>query len=123
MATQPTQQGAQYQGPERRRSQRVLIVIPVKVQWAQADGTRTEEDAQTEIVNAHGALLRMKVPPFESAKLELKRPAAGSSSQARVVKVHPHRPDGLARVAVELASPGQAFWGISIPPPSPQEQG
>ncbi len=44
---------------ERRRSQRVHLAIPVEVGW-QEDHVHVSEHAETEVLNAYGALLRMK---------------------------------------------------------------
>lgn len=100
---------------ERRRSQRVLLVIPVEVEWERTDGSHAKEYAETEEVNAHGALLRLKPPIALPAEFELTRRKTRQRSRVRLVGTHPPEPDGLERVAVELAVPSETFWGVSIP--------
>ena len=101
---------------ERRRSQRVRLAIPVEVSWTQDDGVPVNEHAETEVLNAHGALLRMK-PHFPiPIDVELSKPREGLSTPARVVGFREPAPGGLLGVAVELAAPSQTFWGISFPP-------
>ena len=101
---------------ERRRSQRVHLAIPVEVRWTQEDGAPVNEHAETEVLNAHGALLRMK-PHFPlPIDLHLSRPRTRLSTQARVVGFREPTLKGLLGVAVELAAPSQTFWGISFPP-------
>ncbi len=104
---------------ERRRSQRVRLAIPVEVGWTQEDGARVNEHAETEVLNAHGALLRMK-PHFPiPIDVELSRPRTRLSTQARVVGFREPTPKGLLGVAVELAAPSQTFWGVNFPPARP----
>ncbi len=104
-------------GAERRRSQRVLLVIPVEVTWTTRDGRRLKENAETQVVNAHGALLRMKTTLPLSAEVELTRPRTQQSVLARVVWAGDvAEQDEMPRVAVELAVPSETFWGVSIPP-------
>lgn len=101
---------------DRRRSTRVLLVMPVDVAWTSKDGLQVQEHAETEVVSQHGAMLRMGTRLPVGVQLELRRPASGMSAKARVVGVGNPSPDGMARVAVELAVPSDAFWGISFPP-------
>jgi hypothetical protein len=101
---------------DRRRSTRVLLVMPVDVAWTSKDGLQVQEHAETEVVSQHGAMLRMGTRLPVGVQLELRRPASGMSGKARVVGVGNPSPDGMARVAVELAVPSDAFWGISFPP-------
>lgn len=101
---------------DRRRSTRVLLVMPVDVAWTSKDGLQVQEHAETEVVSQHGAMLRMGTRLPVGMHVELRRPASGMSGKARVVGVGNPAPDGMARVAVELAVPSDAFWGISFPP-------
>jgi hypothetical protein len=101
---------------DRRRSTRVLLVMPVDVAWTSKDGLQVQEHAETEVVSQHGAMLRMSTRLPVGVHLELRRPASGMSGKARVVGVGNPSPDGMARVAVELTVPSDAFWGISFPP-------
>ncbi len=98
---------------ERRRSQRVLLVIPIEVEWTTKEGKSTKEAAETEIVSAHGALLRMKSRIPLSIEITLYQRRVRQSTRARVVGVS-SRPDG-ERVAVELSIPSWSFWGVSFP--------
>jgi hypothetical protein len=126
----------------RRRSERVLLVLPVEVAWTTSTGVRAQQRAESEVVGAHGALLRMKTAIRAGTKVLLTRilpepKAAASKSQsasassrgeavepqepatarARVVwSSDPEPPDGLARVGVGLDVPSYTFWGISFPP-------
>lgn len=108
--------GSGAESGDRRRSTRVLLVMPVDVAWTSKEGLQVQEHAETEVVSQHGAMLRMSTRLPVGVQVELRRPASGMSGKARVVGVGNPSPDGMARVAVELAVPSDAFWGISFPP-------
>jgi len=46
----------------RRRSQRVVVGVPVEVLSARDSGEQVCQPAWTEVVSAHGALLRLETP-------------------------------------------------------------
>ena len=99
---------------ERRRSERVRLAFPVDVSWRGKDGVAHTEQAKTIEVNAHGAILQMENPPPISTEIELGRKNPNKKTRARVV-----RWSGSTRVAVELAVPSYAFWGVSFPSTTP----
>lgn len=105
-------------GREKRRSRRVLLVIPVTVTWTSTDGEHIQEQAHTEVVNAHGCLLRMTTDNFIPLALEVNNPQTREAVKARVICFRGAR-EGAVRFAVELRSPNPALWGISIPPAEP----
>lgn len=102
----------------RRRSTRVMLVIPVEIKWMTKDGPWVQEHADTEVVSAHGAMLRMKSRLHPGAQVEIRRPSIGQSVKAKVVGVGNPSNDGLARIAVEMVVPNETFWGIVFPPQS-----
>lgn len=104
---------------DRRRSTRVLLVMPVEVKWVAKDGLVVQEQAETEVVSQHGAMLRMKARLAPGTQVELRRPSAHQAAKAKIVGVGNPSPDGLARVAVEMTVPSDAFWGVSFPAGSP----
>ncbi|MFQ5662537.1 MAG: PilZ domain-containing protein [Terriglobia bacterium] len=106
---------AQQERAERRRSQRVLLVIPVEATWETQQGICVQP-AETEEVSAHGALLRMKALLPLPKEFELTHRKTRQSTRARVVEIRAGERDGMKRIAVELAVPSETFWGISIPP-------
>ncbi len=101
---------------ERRRCQRVRLAVPVDVVWKTSDGARHSEHAKSELVNAYGGLLEMnELYPLKQV-VELSHSPKHQTSRARVVWVTEPEDGKSARIAVELAIPSQAFWGISFPP-------
>ena len=97
---------------ERRRSQRIHTVRPVEVARHAVEGIYVRDDAETDVVSAHGALLRMKRSLPIRVVVALSPTGAANWTMARVMRCDPPRPDGWTPVAVELAVPSEAFWGV-----------
>ena len=97
---------------ERRRAQRVLLKIPVKVQVV---GAPRVIDATTHTVSASGAMLIVKDPLTEGTKLTVENPKTQLKAEARVVRP-PHFSHEGSLVPVEFTSPSPNFWGIFFPP-------
>lgn len=109
----------QTQSPEKqqRRSPRVLWRTPVFVIWEPQAGFKVREQAETEIVNAHGALLRLRDALPSCKAVELLNPQSHQSLVARVVWRDPGVGDEV-RMGVELRAPSETFWGLYLPIPS-----
>ena len=102
-------------GGERRRSPRVRLTVPLEVVWTQEGGVRVSQQAETELFNAQGGLLRMKTGLPIPMEIRLINPQTQETARARVVGYRESRPKGVVRVAVELASASRTFWGVSFP--------
>ena len=107
----------------RRRSQRVMLVIPVALTWTSGGGVKVRERAETEVVSTHGALIRTKVQLPTAAEIEVKNPLTNRSAKARVISVGKPAGDGYIRIALELTVPSIVFWGISFPPVAGESAG
>ncbi len=103
-------------GGQRRRSQRVHLLVPLEMAWTTKENEQIKEHGETEEVNAHGALLWVKNCPSPRTPVKLTHGHTGNSTMARVISERNLRPTGYRQVAVELAVPSYAFWGISFPP-------
>lgn len=102
-------------GAERRRSPRIRLAVPLKATWTNEQGGRISEHAETEVFNAQGGLLSMKAGLPIPMEIQLTNPRTQETARARVVGFRESRPKGVLRVAVELASASQTFWGVSLP--------
>ena len=103
------------EGPGKtRRSSRVLWRTPVILIWVSPGGVKVREHAETEVVNAHGALLRLETPRHAGKQIQLLDPRTNESRAARVVW---SRGDAgnTAHAGVELNIPSENFWGLYIP--------
>jgi hypothetical protein len=101
-------------GPERRRSQRVMIRVPVTLQVTIAKQV-VAIPAATVAVNDHGAMLLCPRTLAAETKLEIENDRTRQKLPCRVTRTPRDSPEGyLIPVEFEVASPG--FWGISFPP-------
>src|SRR5437879_2981864 len=59
------------QTANQRRSQRILLSVPLRVSGKRANGTPFVEHTKTLIVSAHGALLQLKEPVQDGQALSI----------------------------------------------------
>jgi len=100
----------------RRRSQRVILSLPVIVRAE--DATRDaafEEETSTLVVNVHGALILLKAAVEKGQKLRLINRATREEEVCRVVYVDTASA-GKVQVAIEFLKPSPDFWHIAFPP-------
>lgn len=98
-----------------RRSQRLLLVVRISVSGKNPTGTSFTEDAFTQVVNAHGALIVMKHLVSLGDQLRLRNIKTGEEVACRVVDLG-DRVDHKTAVGVEFDQPSPRFWRISFPP-------
>ena len=101
-------------GEERRRSQRVLLRVPVKIHVA-LEGKQTVHDAITLNVNAHGALVALKQHLGTGASVVLEHSATKEQISCKVVRPPREAPEGF-HTALEFDSVAPDFWKIAFPP-------
>jgi hypothetical protein len=103
-------------GPEsiRRRSQRVILSIPITVSGDTADGPFSENTA-TLVINAHGALITLAARVSHGQKLGLKSSTHATTQACTVVFVGPTA-EGRAQIGVEFTEPAPHFWQVAFPP-------
>ncbi len=99
-----------------RRSERVLLDIPVVVRGQSGDRS-FQEETFTVTVSAHGALLMLQTSVALGQRLIVLNPKNWGEQEARVAykgTVYA----GLAQVAIEFARPAPEFWQMDSPPAS-----
>jgi hypothetical protein len=94
-----------------RRSDRYPVVVPVKVKWLEPRGAGVIEFAEAKEVNQHGGLLDMRGRPAIGSVIELTNLASTKTASAQVVSLRPSKKSEVLRVAVELLTPSETFWG------------
>ena len=99
----------------RRRSERVMLQIPVIVQVKTRDGKDVREDTQTVVVNAHGGLLKLKMEVKTGQPILLINERAKLQQGCHVVRVETSEA-GNSAVAFEFDEPTPQFWPIVFPP-------
>ena len=98
-----------------RRSQRILLSVPLQVFGEHAGGAAFQEDATTLVVNAHGALLQMRETVRENQVLRLKNISTGEQVSC-VVKDIATTTGAFTEVGVEFSEPRPRFWRVAFPP-------
>jgi PilZ domain len=97
----------------RRRSQRVLMKIPVRVSGQNALGSPFEEETQTLAVSAHGALISVSTKVKKGQRLALLN--VQTKAALECVVAHIRQGDPL-QVGVEFTLPNPTFWRVAFPP-------
>lgn len=102
--------------PSRRRSQRVILTLPVIVSSeGVTNGPAFQEETHTLVVNLHGALIVLEARVTKGQRLRLKNRATQAEQICRVASLGPVA-DGKGQVGVEFLQPSPDFWQISFPP-------
>lgn len=92
-----------------RRSTRVPLKVVIETRAA---SERLTCEAETIVVNLHGALLSTPVPLRLGTAIEIRVFLTGKQAAAKVVYVDPAQP---LHCGIELEKP-RNIWGVSLPP-------
>ena len=98
-----------------RRSQRVILSLPVVMRAPLEGEDYSVEQSRTLVVNAHGALIAMALKVKPGQKLTLENVSSGKEQSCQVVHVGERKSD-KAEVGVEFVEPAPRFWNIDFPP-------
>ena len=99
----------------RRRSQRVLMQVAVRIRGKDAQGKTIEEETETLAINAHGALVLLKSRLTSGSKVLLQHKRTQEEHECHVAFLGPVR-SGKAEIGLEFSSPHPAFWRVAFPP-------
>lgn len=102
----------------RRRSQRVLMRVPVRVSGRDRLGLPFEEETQTLAISAHGALISL------STEIQVRKgqPVAMVNSQTKaalecvIAHIGKSLGDSPRQVGMEFTLPNPTFWHVTFPP-------
>jgi hypothetical protein len=117
-----TTREAQWLAFHRRRSQRVVMQLPVRVSGYNAQGSQFVEEAVTEIVSAHGALILLNAPVAKGQRLVLTNPRSKASIECAVVYFGHSGADQRRQVGLNFALHSADFWQIRFPPAVPSQR-
>ncbi len=99
----------------RRRSQRVLMRLPVRVSDKGSGASSFEEETYTLAISAHGALLVIGAPVYRGQRFTLSNVQTKAALECVVVHVD-KSPGEQTQVGVEFMLPNQTFWRVAFPP-------
>lgn len=101
-------------GEERRRSQRVIIRVPVTLVF-QENGQAVKLPAHTVAVNIHGAMVLCKRSLEAETQLEVVNGRTNEKIGSRVTRAARDSAEGFL-IPLEFTAPAPNFWQISFPP-------
>ena len=99
----------------RRRSQRVLMQVPIRVRGTDAQGKQFEEETETLAVSAHGALILATSRVTSGAKVLVQHKRTEEEQECQVAFLGPVR-GGKAEIGLEFSAPRPTFWRVAFPP-------
>jgi hypothetical protein len=99
----------------RRRSQRVLMKIPVRLSVQAGAALLSEEETHTLAVSAHGALIAVSAPLHRGQRLTLSNVQTKGALECVVVHID-RFPGEQMQVGVEFLLPNPTFWHVAFPP-------
>src|SRR6266436_1766831 len=99
----------------RRRSQRVLMTVPVRVSGKTDAGLPFGEETHTRAISAHGALILMSTQVYRGQRLTLSNVQTKAALECVVAHIdirHGEHP----QAGVEFTLPNPMFWHVAFPP-------
>jgi hypothetical protein len=99
----------------RRRSQRVLMQVAVRISGNDAQNQTFTEETETLAINAHGALILLSTRVTSGGKLLLIHERTKEQQECHVVFLGPVR-NGKAEVGLEFFDSRPTFWRVAFPP-------
>ena len=99
----------------RRRSQRVLMKIPVRVSFHAGAVSLSDEETHTLAVSAHGALIAVSASLYRGQRLTLSNVQTKGSLECVVAHID-HFPGEQIKLGVEFLLPNPTFWRVAFPP-------
>lgn len=100
----------------RRRSQRVLMQVSVRINGSDSLGNSFSEDAETLAVNAHGALILLNTRVTSGSTLKMLHKGTQEEQECHVVFLGPVR-SGKSEIGLEFSGPRPGYWRVAFPPP------
>ncbi len=99
----------------RRRSQRVLMQVAVRVRGEDTQGKEFVEETETLAINAHGALILLSARLTSGSKVFMQHKRTQEEQECLVVYLGPVRA-GKAEIGLEFSEPRPTFWRVAFPP-------
>jgi hypothetical protein len=106
---------------ERRRSERLLITVPIRVEGVDRNGEKFSEETRTLVINRQGARIYLKRAVAPGATLLITTTVARRSAKFRLVGPTQPVSSDVGEWGVECLESNCDLWGIGFPPPSTAE--
>lgn len=106
---------------EHRRSERLLLTVPIRVEGVDRNGEKFAEDTRTIIINRQGARIHLKRAIAAGATLLVTTLLGHGTAKFRVVgPTQPITGEG-GEWGIECLEENANVWGIGFPPPKREE--
>jgi PilZ domain len=102
-------------GTEKRRSQRLLLGVPLVVCGPAKGSQLFQEGTHALDVSAHGALVLLGTKVEQGEKVVVKNLTNWGEREGIVARVGATYA-GIARVGIQFTEPAPDFWSVSSPP-------
>jgi hypothetical protein len=89
---------------QQRRSQRILLSVPILVSGQHPNGSAFSERTKTLVVNAHGALIQLRVPVLTGEGMRIKNLATNEELACTVVDINPGSTE-IPEIGIAFAKP------------------
>lgn len=99
----------------RRRSQRVLMQVAIRVRGTDAPGKAFEEDTETLAISAHGASVLLATRLAKGTVVHMQHKGTQEEQQCHVVTLGQTR-GSKTEIGLEFSSPRPTFWRVTFPP-------
>ncbi|HEY2548091.1 MAG TPA: PilZ domain-containing protein [Candidatus Acidoferrum sp.] len=99
----------------RRRSQRVLMQVPVRIHGKDSQGNAFDEETETLAINAHGALILVNARLTSGCVVMMQHKRTQEEQECHVVFLGPVRA-GRAEIGLEFSEARPGFWRVAFPP-------
>ena len=97
-----------------RRSERVLVDVPVIIRGQSVGEGSFQEETFTVTVSAHGAMVMLAAKVATGQALTLVSLANSTERDCRIAYKGPDHA-GLAQVGIEFEEPAPGFWPVDAP--------
>jgi hypothetical protein len=102
-------------GASTRRTDRIVLAIPIRVAGAGVTGLSFVEETKTVVVSRHGAKITLKHTLTPDQEINVRNIRTGKEADMRVIGTIAGRPDGIW-YGLEFLNPSVDIWGINFPP-------
>jgi PilZ domain len=106
-------------GRIKRRSERVLLQVPIAVKGTDKDGKTFREETRTIVINRNGARISLNSAVRDNDRITIKNLHNQLSCPFRIVTQVLNTLSGQPEWGVECLSPEINFWGIVFPERTP----
>jgi PilZ domain len=116
-----TMPGTKNTKAEKRRSDRLMLTVPLQVHGRDLQGTEFIEDARTVTLNRHGARIQILRPLVSGQTVRVTNLVSRKHAEFRVIGPVSPRTDKGGEWGVECVDHAMNIWGIQFPPSTSEE--